>query len=406
MLNMKSATYSRLSLMMFLEFFVWGSWYVTIGSYLGKIGFSGSEIGSTYLMNSLAAILSPFLVGMVADRYFSSEKVMGLLHLVGAGVLYFATNVTDTFTLIILMLIYNSCYMPTLALVNNIAFQQLESPDREFPRIRVWGTIGWIAAGLSINFILGRMISDVELTSLPLKMGAVVSVFLGLYSFTLPHTPPKNTGKDVSVGDVLGLKAIKLMSNGSFAVFVISSLLISIPLAFYYAFTNPFLNDIGMTNAAATQTIGQVSEVLFMILMPFFFVRLGFKKMLLVGMLAWLVRYVLFAIGDADAMIWMLFLGIALHGICYDFFFVTGQIYVDKKAPKDIRASAQGFITLITYGVGMGIGSVISGNVLDVFTENGERLWSTFWWVPALFALLVALIFGIAFKEEKGLNEK
>ncbi|MEQ6120592.1 nucleoside permease [Reichenbachiella sp. MALMAid0571] len=396
---MTNTTYVRLSFMMFLQFFIWGGWFVTVGSYLGKIGFSGAEIGTTYLMNNIAAILSPFFIGMVADRFFSSEKVMGVLHIVGGGVIYFATGITETASLILTLLVYNACYMPTLALVNTISFQQMENPGEQFPKIRVWGTIGWIAAGLSINFILGSMLDNVELTTLPLKMAAVISVLLGLYSFTLPNTPPQNTGKDVSIGDILGIKALRLLKDTSFAIFVLCSLLISIPLAFYYSFTNLFLNDLNVGNAASIQSIGQMSEVLFMILMPWFFVRLGLKKMLLVGMLAWLIRYGMFAMGNTDEMVWMLFLGIALHGICYDFFFVTGQIYVDKKAPKDIRASAQGFITLITYGVGMGIGSVISGNVLDMFTTGGQREWSTFWWIPAIFALLVAVMFFITFKQ-------
>jgi len=402
---MTNAIYSRLSFMMFLQFFIWGAWFVTVGSYLGEIGFNGTEIGTTYLMNNIAAILSPFFIGMVADRFFSSEKVMGVLHIVGGGILYFATSITETAPLILTLLVYNACYMPTLALVNTISFQQMESPGEQFPKIRVWGTIGWVTAGLSINFILGPMVDNVELTTLPLKMAAAISVLLGLYSFSLPNTPPQNTGKDVSVGDILGIKALKLLKDTSFAVFVLSSLLISIPLAFYYSFTNLFLNDLNVENAASIQSMGQMSEVLFMVLMPWFFVRLGLKKMLLVGMLAWLVRYGMFAMGNTDEMVWMLFLGIALHGICYDFFFVTGQIYVDKKAPKDIRASAQGFITLITYGVGMGIGSVISGNILDMFTSNGQRDWSTFWWIPAVFALLVALMFFITFKQTEEKTE-
>lgn len=396
---MTNTIYSRLSFMMFLQFFIWGAWFVTVGSYLGEIGFNGTEIGTTYLMNNIAAILSPFFIGMVADRFFSSEKVMGVLHILGGSILYFATSITETAPLILTLLVYNACYMPTLALVNTISFQQMKSPGEQFPKIRVWGTIGWVTAGLSINFILGPLVDNVELTTLPLKMAAAISVLLGLYSFSLPNTPPQNTGKDVSVGDILGIKALKLLKDTSFAVFVLSSLLISIPLAFYYSFTNLFLNDLNVENAASIQSMGQMSEVLFMVLMPWFFVRLGLKKMLLVGMLAWLVRYGMFAMGNTDEMVWMLFLGIALHGICYDFFFVTGQIYVDKKAPKDIRASAQGFITLITYGVGMGIGSVISGNILDMFTSNGQRDWSTFWWIPAVFALLVALMFFITFKQ-------
>ncbi|MFT7034375.1 MAG: nucleoside transporter [Cyclobacteriaceae bacterium] len=402
---MKKSIYARLSIMMFLEFSVWGAWFVTIGSYMGSIGFSGAEIGTSYLMNNIAAILSPFFIGMVADRYFSSEKVMGVLHIVGGGVLYFATGLTEATPLILALLIYNSCYMPTLALVNNISFQQMDNPGKQFPGIRVWGTIAWVLVGWLINFVLGPIYPDVELTTIPLKLGAALSVVLGLYSFTLPSTPPKNTAKQTSIGDTLGLKTLKLLKDRSFMVFVISSLFISIPLAFYYSFTNLFLNDLGMKNAASVQGIGQMSEVLFMILMPWFFSRLGLKKMLLAGMLAWVVRYALFAMGNTDEMIWMLFLGIALHGICYDFFFVTGQIYVDKKAPKEIRASAQGFITLITYGLGMGIGSIISGNVLDLFTEGTQRDWMSFWWIPAIFALVVSVMFMVTFKQQKELEK-
>jgi len=391
--------------MMFLEFFIWGSWYVTIGTYLGSIGFSGANIGNAYLMTNIAAILSPFFIGMVADRFFSSEKVMGVLHLLGAIVMYATTEITSTVPLIGMLLLYNACYMPTLALVNNISFQQLDSPDKEFPKIRVWGTLGWIAAGLAISFMLSPLLADVETTALPLKMAAVISVLMGLYSFTLPDTPPKNTGMNTTIGVILGIKAIKLMKNTSFAVFVISSMLISIPLAFYYSFTNLYFNELNMANAAATQTLGQGSEVIFMILMPWFFVRLGVKKMLLVGMISWIVRYAFFAMGDTGSMLWMLYIGILLHGICYDFFFVTGQIYIDQKSPREIRASAQGFITFITYGVGMGIGSVISGNVLDLFTENGIKAWDIFWWIPGLFSLTVAIIFMFTFKEKKELAQ-
>ena len=295
--------------------------------------------------------------------------------------------------------------MPTLALVNNISFQQMDNPGKQFPGIRVWGTIAWVLAGWLINFVLGPIYPDVELTTIPLKLGAALSIILGIYSFTLPNTPPKNTAGQKTIGDTLGLKTLKLLKDRSFMVFVISSLLISIPLAFYYSFTNLFLNDLGMKNAASVQGIGQMSEVLFMILMPWFFVRLGLKKMLLAGMLAWVLRYALFAMGNTDEMIWMLFLGIALHGICYDFFFVAGQIYVDKKAPQEIRASAQGFITLITYGVGMGIGSIISGNVLDLFTEGTQRDWLSFWWIPAIFALVVSLVFMVTFKQQKELEK-
>ncbi|MCA9741668.1 MAG: nucleoside permease [Deferribacteres bacterium] len=398
---MSTKTYAQLSGMMFLQFFVWGAWFVTLGTYLGSIGFSGSEIGYTYLMNNIAAILSPFFVGMIADRYFNSEKVMAVLHIAGGVVIFFATSITSAAALIGGLLLYNLCYMPTLALVNAVSFNQMENPDEQFPKVRVWGTIGWIVAGLVITFIQFNFYESVEASTVPMKMAAIASIVMGLYSLTLPPTPPKNVGKEVSIGDILGVKALRLMKERSFLIFIISSLLICIPLAFYYNFTNLFLNDLGMTGVAGKQTMGQMSEVIFMVLMPWFFVRLGVKKMLLVGMLAWVLRYALFASGDLDTGVWMLYGGIILHGICYDFFFVTGQIYVDKKADREIRASAQGFIALITYGVGIGLGSILSGHIVELFTAaDGAKDWSAIWWVPCIFAAAVALLFFLTFQDK------
>jgi len=398
---MDSRTYLRLSLMMFLQFFVWGAWFVTLGTHLGTIGFSGSQIGYTYLMNNIAAIISPFFVGMIADRYFASQKVMGILHLLGAAIMYFSAGLTAAAPLVLGLLLYNLTYMPTLALVNAVSFRQMQSPDAQFPKVRVWGTIGWIVAGLVITFIQMTYYQDVEKSAVPMKMAAIASVLLGLYSFTLPDTPPQNVGKEVTVGEVLGLKTLRLLKEKAFFIFVLCSLLISIPLAFYYNFTNLFLNELGMQGAAGKQSMGQMSEVIFMILMPFFFVRLGVKKMLLVGMLAWVARYALFANGNLGAAQWMLYTGILLHGVCYDFFFVTGQIYVDKKASGEIRASAQGFIALITYGVGIGLGSVVSGIIVDAFTAGGVKQWSTIWWIPCAFAALIALFFALSFRDPK-----
>ncbi len=392
--------YLRLSVMMFLQFFVWGAWFVTLGTHLGNIGFSGSQIGYTYLMNNIAAIISPFFVGMVADRYFASQKVMGVLHLLGGVILYLSADVTTVGWLVFGLLLYNLAYMPTLALVNAVSFQQMESPDAQFPRVRVWGTIGWIVAGLSITFIQFRFYPDVEKSSLPLKMAAIASIVMGIYSFTLPNTPPQNVGKEVTAGEVLGVKALRLMKERTFFIFVLCSLLISIPLAFYYNFTNLYLNDLGMQGVAGKQSMGQMSEVIFMVLMPFFFVRLGVKKMLLVGMLAWVARYAFFANGHLGASAWMLYAGILLHGVCYDFFFVTGQIYTDRKASRDIRASAQGFIALITYGVGIGLGSLVSGFVVDAFTVNGVKNWTTIWYIPCAFAAVIALFFALTFKDK------
>jgi nucleoside transporter len=397
---MNNKIYAKLSVMMFLEFFVWGAWFVTLGTYLNSLKFSGSMVGYTYLMNNIAAIISPFFVGMIADRFFSSQKVMAVLHLLGGLVLFFVADVTTAGSLILGLLLYNVLYMPTIALANTVSFHQMENPDTQFPRVRVWGTIGWIAAGLSITFVLSRFYGNVEATAIPLKMAAIASVILGLYSFMLPDTPPKNIGKDITAGDILGIKALKLMKNKNFLVFVLSSLLICIPLAFYYNFTNMFLNEMGMTGVAAKQSMGQMSEVLFMLLMPWFFARLGVKKMLLFGMLSWVLRYALFAHGNLGAGIWMLYLGILLHGICYDFFFVTGMIYVDKKAGTEIRAQAQGFISLITYGIGIGLGSVVSGQIVDYLTKDGVKNWTQIWWVPAIFAAVVAVLFSITFKDD------
>jgi len=395
---MNTKTYAQLSVMMFLQFFIWGAWFVTLGTHLGHIGFTGSQIGYTYLMNNIAAIVSPFFVGMIADRFFASQKVLGVLHLLGGFLMYVASDITAAGALIGGLLLYNLSYMPTLALVNAVSFNQMDSPDKQFPKVRVWGTIGWIVAGLVITFVLAGSFADVEKSSVPMKMAAIASVLMGLYSFTLPNTPPQNVGKEVTIGEVLGLKALRLLKERNFLIFVICSLLISIPLAFYYNFTNLFLNELGMTGVAGKQTMGQMSEVIFMILMPWFFVRLGVKKMLLVGMLAWVVRYALFATGDIGALVWMLYLGILLHGVCYDFFFVTGQIYVDQKAPKDVRASAQGFIALITYGVGIGLGSILSGNIVDAFTSEGVKHWGQIWWVPCAFAAVISLFFALTFK--------
>ncbi len=397
---MSRGIYTRLSVMMFIEFFIWGAWFVTLATYLNEIGFTGSQIGYTYLMNNIAAIITPFFVGMIADRFFASEKVMALLHIAGGIVMFYAAGITTVGLLIFSLLLYNLCYMPTVSLANAISFHQMESPSQEFPRVRVWGTIGWIVAGLMITFIQFTYFAGVEASAVPMKMAAVASIVMGLYSLTLPHTPPKDAGKKLSVADVLGLKALRLLKDRSFLIFALSSLLISIPLAFYYNFTNRFLNDLGMQGVAAKQSMGQMSEVIFMLLMPWFLARLGVKKMLLIGMLSWVLRYALFAGGDMGSMIWMLYLGILLHGICYDFFFVTGQIYVDNKADVEIRASAQGFIALITYGVGIGLGSLVSGQIVDYYTANEVVRWSAVWWVPGIFAAAVALLFAVTFKDE------
>jgi nucleoside transporter len=387
----------KLSVMMFLEYFIWGAWYVTMGTWLASLGFSGEQIGLTYGTTALAAMISPFFVGMIADRFFATQRLLAVLHLAGGAALFYASTLTAFWPLYTVVLIHTLFYMPTLALTNSISFRQMRDPGREFPPVRVLGTIGWIVAGL----IVGTL--GVEATGRPMQLAAAGSLALAVFCLILPHTPPQSTGP-VRARDVLGLDALQLMKDRSFAVFVIGSFLVCIPLQFYYAFANPFLNAIGVTNAAGKMTLGQMSEIVFMLLMPWFFRRLGVKQMLLVGMAAWVARYVLFAYGNNDALVWMLYGGILLHGICYDFFFVTGQIYVDQKAPPTMRAAAQGFITFVTYGVGMLIGSWLSGRVVDAYAMPGGtgHDWQGIWLVPAVMAGAVLVLFAVFFRS----NEK
>ncbi len=395
---MPASTYTRLSIMMFLQFFVWGAWFVTLGTYLSNIGFSGTDIASAFLTNNIGAIIAPFFAGMIADRFFASQKVSGVMHLFGAVVLYYVTTLQGTGEIIFWLLIYNAAYMSTLALANSISFAQMSDPDLQFPKVRVWGTIGWIVAGLTISLILATQVANVEATNVPMTMAAVFSAVLGLYCFTLPNTPPPGKGKQVSIKDVLGVEALALFKERAFTIFAASSMLICVPLAFYYSFANLYLNEIGMQGAAGKMTMGQMSEALFLLAMPFFFRRLGVKWMLMVGMLAWVVRYVFFAYGSMD-LVGLLYLGILLHGICYDFFFVTGQIYVDRKATEATRASAQGLITLLTYGLGMAIGTYIAGVIVDAYATPEGYNWQNIWLIPAVFAAVVAGLFAVTFKD-------
>jgi nucleoside transporter len=397
-----TAIRTRLSAMMFLQYFVYGSWLVTLGTFLGTtLGATGTQVGIAYMIPAIAAILSPFVVGMVADRFVATDRMLATLHLAGAALLYLATRQTSFAAFAWTFLAYTLCFMPTLALTNSISFDNMRDPGREFPAIRVLGTIGFIAVGLTI----GRLGADA--TALPLRLGAVASVVLAAYCLTLPHTPPHNAGRPLSIRDVLGLDALALLKDRSFAVFVLGSFLLCIPLQFYYAFANPFLNEIGVTGAAGKMTLGQMSEIGFMLLMPWFLVRLGIKWMLLIGMAAWTVRYTLFAYGNAGSGMWMLYLGILLHGVCYDFFFVTGQIYVDQRADVRIRAAAQGFIALVTLGAGQAIGSWLSGVVVDAHTRApgagamAPHDWLAIWMVPAIGALGVLLLFAAFFKPAK-----
>lgn len=399
---MKIVTRLQLSFMMFLNFFIWGGWFVTLGTFLGKaLNASGTEISLAYLTQSIGAIIAPFIIGLIADRFFSAQKILGVLHIAGAIILWNAATTVKFASFFPNILIYMIIYMPTLALVNSISFRQMQTPSKDFPLIRVLGTIGWIIAGIIISFFGWDETGKEILLANTFKMVSAASLLLGLFSFTLPKTPPAKKGQKISVAEVLGLDALRLLKKRSYLLFFIASIAICIPLAFYYNFTNLFLNEKGMERTASIQSLGQVSEIFFMILMPLLFIRFGVKKMLAIGMFAWALRYVLFAYGDNGAGYWMLITGIVLHGVCYDFFFVTGQIYTDNLAGERFKSAAQGLITLATYGVGMLIGSLVSGPIVDAYKTGDTHNWTAIWLIPAAIALVVVLLFMILFREEK-----
>jgi nucleoside transporter len=403
---MNTKTKIQLSLMMFLQFFIWGGWFVTLGTFLGNdLNATGAETGMAFSTQSWGAIIAPFFIGLIADRYFNAEKILGVLHLIGAVIMYYMAQAESFDAFYPLVFAYMVAYMPTLALVNSVSFFQMKDPAKEFSLIRVFGTIGWIVAGLVISYVFHwdskESISQGALSN-TFTMVAIASLILGLISFTLPKTPPSQSDGAISISDILGLDALKLLKDRNFLMFFITSILICIPLAFYYQQANPFLVELGMENPTGKMTLGQISEVLFMLLLPFFFKKFGFKKTLLVGMLAWAVRYALFAYGNAGELTFMLIMGIALHGICYDFFFVSGQIYTDFKAGEKVKSAAQGLITLATYGVGMLVGFWVAGKISDKYTlTDGTHDWEVIWMIPAVFALGVMVLFIVVFKDEK-----
>jgi len=398
----------RLSIMMFLQFFIWGAWYVTAYLYLGKIGFGGEEIGWTYSVGPIAGIISPFLVGMIADRFFSTERILGVMHLLGgvamlsAASLMTAENPSPS-VINMALFVYMLCYFPTLALTNSLALHTLSDSEKFFPLVRVFGTIGWIVAGLFISW--KKWDTQIE----PFQIAAYASFAMGIYSFFLPHTPPPSAGKKVTSREILGLDALVLLKKPAFLVFMVSSFLICIPLAFYYQMATKFITQAGLEDPAAKMSLGQMSEIVFMVLMPLFFAWLGVKKMLLVGMLAWVVRYALFALGAPEGVVWMLIGGILLHGICYDFFFVTGQIYTDKIAPKEIRSQAQGMLVLFTLGLGMLIGAQVAGKLEVAFTtgtgDDAVVAWKQLWMIPSIAAAVVMVAFAIIFKVDPDIDK-
>jgi nucleoside transporter len=393
---MKAIIFAKLSLMMMLQYFVWGAWYVTMSTYMSVfLNSSGIQIGAAYSALAIATMISPFLIGTIADRFFSAQRIMAVLHILGGGLLFLATQISDNTLFYWTILFYSLLYMPTIGLSNSIAFQQMTDPGKQFPWIRVFGTLGWILAGLMIGLLA------IEKTAATFYMAAISSVALGLVSFALPNTPPKGKTSESSIGT----EALVLFKNKSYAIFFIAAILVCIPLSFYYGFANLFLNELGMENAASKMTLGQFSEAGFILVIPFLFNSIGVKRILIMGILGWTLRYLCFAFGNMEANSWMLYAGIVLHGVCYDFFFVTGYMYTEKKANDKIKSAAQGLFTFATYGLGMFIGTWFSGFTADHYVSNGEHLWRSIWLVPTYIAAGVLVYFILFFKEKKELSK-
>jgi nucleoside transporter len=392
--------------MMFLEYFIWGAWYVAGATFLLQtLHFSGQEVAIVWGTTTIGAIISPFLVGLMADELFANQHLLAVLHGVGGILLWFASTQTRFGSMYALLLIYALLYMPTMALTNALAFRQMKDPSQEFGVIRGMGTAGWIVAGLTIS-VFSRFIPNVEATAVPFRIAAVASILFGVYALTLPHTPPLRTGHGLKLSSIFPPDVFGLFKGRNFSVFAIASFLICIPLQFYYSFTNAFLNEIGVKYAAGKMSMGQMSEVVFMLALPFFFKRLGLKRTLMLGMFAWTARFLMFGYGNAGTLAWLLYIGIILHGICYDFFFVMGQVYVDQKAPTALRSAAQGLMTFLTYGIGMFVGSLFCGRIVDLYQTKGPmgavgHDWRSVWMVPAALAAAVLVFFALGFKDEK-----
>jgi nucleoside transporter len=399
---MPSALNARLSLMMFLNYVVWGAWYVTIVTYLTTtLHFSGTEAGSVFATGALASIISPFFVGLIADRFFSTEKVLAAVHFLGAALLYGVTQVTSFGAVYGFMLAYCLCFFPTIALTNTLAMRNIKDPGAQFPLIRVFATIGWIVIG----WVIGKLGVEASATQFLLAAGA--SIVMGLYSLTLPHTPPAASGEPMTARNVLGLDALVMLKQRTYLIFIVASFLACIPLTFYFSFTNAYLNAVGVQNAAGKMTLGQASEVLAMLAMPFVYRRFSVRAIFLVGLLSWSVRYVLLAVGNPGGGMWMFYLAILLHGVCFDFFFMTGQLYADQEAPPHLRGTAQGFFTFVTYGLGMFVGSTLSGVAADYFrTTSSTPNWSGFWFSSAAGSAFILLLIAIFFQSRSRIHSK
>jgi nucleoside transporter len=396
----------RLSIMMFLQFFIWGAWYATGGNYMKSHGM-GDVIYLAYMTSAIGAIISPFFLGTIADRYFPVQKLLGVMHIL-SGIFVFSApffaegSFISTPIFLGFLLLHMLCYMPTVNLAAATAFHILDNREKQFPLIRLFGTLGWITAGIIVSRIL-----HADATALPMRISGIGGILMGLYSFTLPHIPPVGTRKKMSFRDILGLDAFTKLKSKSFVIFIVSLLLISLPFAAYFSYVPVFLQSAGLANPAFKMTFGQMSEIVFLLLLPWFFSRFGLKWVLLMGMIAWTIRYALFAFAAPGAVDWMILFAILLHGCCYDFVYVAGQIYIDKKATPEIRAQAQGLFVLVSYGVGQGLGTLAAGGVFNRIMRNGSSplQWQRFWIVPLAFAAVVTILFFFGFRE-KSTNEQ
>ena len=392
---MKPKTSIVLAFMMFLQYYIWGSWYVTMGTYMTVfLKSTGIQIGAVYSALAIATMISPFFVGMVADRFFAAQRLMGVLHLLGALLLLMASRIESNTAFYWVILLYSLVYMPTIALSNSVAFRQMSDPGKQFPVVRVFGTIGWVIAGLMIAKL------GIEKTPATFHMAAIISLALGIFSFMLPNTPPQAKVQS-SAKTILGIDAFILFKDKPYLIFFIAAIFVCIPLSFYFGFANLYLNQSGMQNAAGNMIMGQISEALFILAIPFLFNSIGVKKMLLIGMTAWILRYLCFAFGNMDTNLWMLYAGIILHGVCYDFFFVTGYMYTEKKSGERIKNASQGLFTFVTYGLGMFIGTWFSGFVTSYYSVNQAYSWQKIWFIPAYIAVAVLICFIFFFKEKK-----
>jgi len=382
--------------MMFFQFFIWGAWYATAGNYMRSAGMT-DIIYLAYMASPIGSIVAPFFLGMVADRFFPVQRVMGVMHILAGIAIFCAPFVAEgeyfSPSLFLTLLLVNMlCYMPTIGLATATAFHLLPRKEKQFPLIRVFGTLGWTFAGITVSYVLQG-----DSTGLPMRVAGLAGIMMGIYSFTLPHVPPPGAGKKMSFRDIVGLDALRKLNSRPIVVFLISILLTSIPLATYYAYVPVFLRAADIANPAFKMTFGNMSEAAFLLLMPWFLHRLGVKWVVVIGMLAWILRYSLFALGAPEAIVWMIITGILLHGVCYDFVYIAGQIYLDRMASPSIRAQAQGLFVFVSYGIGQGLGTLGAGWVFNnLVTGTGKEAlmqWRFFWILPVVFASVVTVAF-------------